>query len=395
MDALPFDIDFREGRSAKQPQPEFPVRIVRHGFWSKGIEMRVIALANQKGGCGKTTTATNLAATLSRLDKRVLLIDNDPQGHATLAFGYRERDFTLSTYDLYLTTDILVEDAFLDIEPNLHLVPAGIELSAVEQTLARESEKEFRLRNSLRRSAMPYDYVLIDCPPSVSLLTFNALLASGEILIPVDPSYYSLQAVRKMRETLSVLREKKGHDIVPHVLMSDFDTRPRFVRKLMEELDDLYDGELMDTIIHHTVRFKEAAGLGQPVVQFDPESRGAMDFHSLARELSDQEVEVGVPALDHWVALLHGPQVTRAGVVFETDFPRAKTVRITGTFCNWSAKGLPLKKREDGIWECHLALEEGRHEYRFIVDGSWLPDPHNSQTAANEFGGANSLVEVS
>jgi chromosome partitioning protein len=356
--------------------------------------MRVIALANQKGGCGKTTTATNLAATLSRLDKKVLLIDNDPQGHATLAFGFRERDFTLSTYDLYLTSDILVEDSFLDISPNLHLIPAGIELSAVEQTLARESEKEYRLRNNLRRSAMPYDYVLIDCPPSVSLLTFNALLASGEIIIPVDPSYYSLQAVRKMRETLSVLREKKGHDIVPHILMSNFDTRPRFVRKIMEELDDLYDGELLDTIVHHTVRFKEAAGSGVPVVQLDPDCRGALDFRNMALELTEQEIQVNVAALDHWVALLHGPQVTSAGVVFEADFPRAKTVRITGTFCNWSAKGLPLKKREDGIWECHMAMDKGNYEYRFIVDGSWLPDPHNTNTAPNEFGGANSLVVV-
>ncbi len=356
--------------------------------------MRVIALANQKGGCGKTTTATNLAASLARLDKKVLLIDNDPQGHASLAFGFRERDFTLSTYDLYLTSDILVEDSFLDIGPNLHLVPAGIELSAVEQTLARESEKEYRLRNNLRRSAMPYDYVLIDCPPSVSLLTFNALLAANEIIIPVDPSYYSLQAVRKMRETLSMLREKKGHDIVPHILMSDFDTRPRFVRSLMEELDELYDGELLNTIVHHTVRFKEAAGSGIPVVQFDPECRGALDFRNMAMELTEQEIQVHVAALDHWVALLHGPQVTKAGVVFEADFPRAKTVRITGSFCSWSAKGFPLKKREDGIWECHMALEEGKYEYRFIVDGSWLPDPHNNQTAPNEFGGANSLVKV-
>ncbi len=356
--------------------------------------MRVVALANQKGGCGKTTSATNLAAALAQLDKKVLLIDNDPQGHSTLAFGFRERDFTLSTYDLYLTSDILVEDAFLEVSPGFHLVPAGIELSAVEMTLAREPKKELRLRDNLRRSAMPYDYVLIDCPPSVSLLTFNALLASGEVLIPVDPSYYSLQAVRKMRETLAVLREKKGHDLVPHVLMSDFDTRPLFVRKVMDELDELYEKELLDTIIHHTVRFKEAAGSGVPIVNYDPESRGAHDFRCLARELAEQEVSVKVEALDHWSALLHGPQVTQAGVCFEADFPRAKTVRITGSFCDWSAKGLPLSRREDGTWECHMALESGQYEYRFIVDGAWLPDPHNTETVANEFGGANSCVIV-
>lgn len=356
--------------------------------------MRVVALANQKGGCGKTTTATNLAAALAQLDKNVLLIDNDPQGHATLAFGFWERDFTLSTNDLYLSSDILVEDAFLSISPQLHLVPAGVDLSAVEMSLAREPEKELRLRHNLRRSSLPYDYVLIDCPPSVSLLTFNALLASGEVVIPVDPSSYSLQAVRKMRETLAVLREQKGHDLVPHILMADFDTRPLFVRRVMDELEELYADELLETIIHHTIRFKEAAGAGVPVILYDAESRGAFDFRQLARELVEQEVSVKVEALDHWSALLHGPQVTAAGVCFEADFPQANSVRITGSFCDWSAKGLPLNRRSDGTWECHLGLETGNYEYRFIVDGAWLPDPHNTETVANEFGGANSMVIV-
>lgn len=356
--------------------------------------MRVVALANQKGGCGKTTTATNLAAALAQLGHKVLLVDNDPQGHATLSFGFRERDFTLSTYDLFLTSDILVEDAFLEIEPGLHLVPAGVELSAVEMALAREPEREVRLRDNLRRSALPYDYILIDCPPSVGLLTFNALLASGEVIIPVDPSCYSLQAVRKMRETLAMLRQKKGHDVVPRILMSGFDTRPLFVRKIMDELAELYPDELMETIIHHTVRFREAAGAGQPVARLDADSRGAHDFRMLAREVAGKESPLAVPALDHWTALLHGPQVTKAGVRFEADFPRARSVRLTGTFCDWSAKGLALTKREDGVWEAYLQLEPGRHQYRFIVDGAWLPDPHNTETVANEFGGANSLLLV-
>ena len=356
--------------------------------------MRVIALANQKGGCGKTTTATNLAAALALNAKKVLLIDNDPQGHATLAFGFRERDFSLSTYDLYLTSDILVEDAFLEAGENLHLLPAGVELAAVEQALAGTTDRELRLREKLRRSALPYDYVLIDCPPAVSLLTFNALLACGEVLVPVDPSVYSLQAARKLHETLAVLREQRGHDVVPRVLMCDYDTRPRFVRTLMAELDTQYERELLDTIIHHTVRFREAAGAGTPVVRLDPESRGAVDFRCLAREIVADEVDVSVTAVDHWVALLHGPQPTGAGVRFEADFPRAKAVRVTGSFCDWSAKGLPLERRDDGIWECHLALEPGNYEYRFIVDGAWLPDPHNTRSAPNEFGGVNSLCVV-
>ncbi len=356
--------------------------------------MRVIAVANQKGGCGKTTTATNLAAALARLEKRVLLVDNDPQGHATLAFGYRERDFTLSTYDLYLTTDVLVEDAFLEIEPGLHLVPAGVELSAVEQVLAREPEKELRLRSSLRRSSMPYDYVLIDCPPSVGLLTFNALLVSSEVIIPVDPSGYSLQAVRKLKETLVVLRDKKGHDVVPHVLISDFDTRPRFCHTLIEELQALYGDELLDTMIHHTVRFKEAAGSGQPVVRYDAGSRGALDFRNLASELTAQETDLTVTALDHWVAMLHGPRVTAQSVCFVADFPRARSVCVTGGFCAWSAKGVAMVRRSDGLWESAIALTEGDHENRYVVDGAWLPDPHNDAVVANEFGGANSLITV-
>jgi chromosome partitioning protein len=356
--------------------------------------MRVVALANQKGGCGKTTTAVNLASALAQLEKKVLLIDNDPQGHATLACGFQERDFSLSTHDLYLTSDILVEDAFLEVGPDFHLVPAGIELSGVEMTLAREPEKEMRLGNNLGRSSLPYDYILIDCPPAVSLLTFNALLACGEVIIPVDPSGFSLQAVGKIRETLSVLKEKKGHEILTHILMVNFDTRPLFVRAIMEELDELYGADVLETVIHHTVKIKEAAAAGAPVTDQDPESRGAFDFRRLAREILDQEVDLQVVALDHWSALLHGPAVSQAGVRFEADFPSARTVRVTGSFCDWSAKGLPLNKREDGLWECHLDLARGQHEYRFIIDGSWLPDPHNSQTVPNEFGGANSLVVV-
>jgi chromosome partitioning protein len=360
----------------------------------KGFVMRVIAIANQKGGCGKTTTAVNLAAALAALDRRVLLLDNDPQGHATLACGLRERDFSLSTYDLYLTTDILVEDAMVEVGPCLHLVPAGVELSAVEPQLAGADQREVRLRDTLRRSQMPYDYVLIDCPPSVGLLTFNALLASGEVILPVDASAYSLQALRKLHETLGVLRQRRGHEVGSRILLSDFDNRPRFGQALVAELEASYGDRLFAAVVHHTVRVPEAAAAGTPVVQYDPESRAARDFRELAREVTGGEADLNVPALDHWAALLHGPEVTATGVRFVADFPRAARVEVTGSFNHWATRGAQLARRDDGFWEAVVPIGAGTHQYRFIVDGTWVPDPHNAQVVSNEFGGANSLVAV-
>ncbi|MFH1845231.1 MAG: AAA family ATPase [bacterium] len=273
-------------------------------------------------------------------------------------------------------------------------MPAGIELSAVEQALAREPEKELRLRKNLRRSAMPYDYVLIDCPPSVGLLTFNALLAASEVIIPVDASYYSLQAVRKLKETLEVLREKRHHDIITRILLVNLDTRPRFTRTLTQEFEDQYGRELLETIIHRTVRFQEAAGAGLSVGRYDPGSRGALDFRNLAQEIVELEVDLSVTAIDHWIELLHGPVVSEESVQFVADFPHAKRVAVTGSFCNWSARGLPLSRRLDGNWECHAALPTGRHQYRYIVDGAWISDPNNTKTVSNEFGETNSLITV-
>lgn len=356
--------------------------------------MRVIALANQKGGCGKTTIAVNLAAALSRLGRRVLLVDNDPQGHATLAMGLGDRDFSLSTYDLYLTSDILVEDARVEVAPRLHLVPAGIELSAVEPRLAGVEGREQRLRDTFRRSELPYDVILIDCPPAVGTLTFNALLTSGEVLVPVDASVYSRQAVAKLQETLDVLRDRRGHDVVPRLLLSSFDLRSRFARGLRDELAADHGDALLSTIINPTVRLREAAAAGMAVLDHDASCRGARDFRDLAQEIVDLDVDLSVAALDHWTALLHGPEPTPEGVRFLASFPRAREVRVTGTFTDWSQQGVPLYRREDGHWECIVPIDAGDHEYRYIVDETWLPDPHNKKLTTNEFGGSNSLLLV-
>ncbi len=357
--------------------------------------MRVIALANQKGGCGKTTTAVNLAATMARLGRRVLLVDNDPQGHATLSLGLGERDFSLSTFDLYLTSDILVEDACVQVAARLDLVPAGIELSAIEPRLAGVAGREHRLRDTFRRSEMPYDIVLIDCPPAVGMLTFNALLTCGEVIVPVEASTYSQQAVRKFLETLDVLRDRRGHEVVPRLLLTNYDLRARYCRTTRDELEAQHGPSVLQTIVHPTVRVREAAAAGKAVIDFDPTCRAAKDFRDLAQEMLELDVDLAVPALDHWTALLHGPEQTPEGVRFVASFPRAVDVRVSGGFCDWSSVGIPLAKRGDGHWECVVPIEPGDHEYRFIVDGTWLPDPHNARACSNEFGGSNSLVSVS
>jgi len=356
--------------------------------------MRVIALANQKGGCGKTTAATNLAASLAESEQRVLLLDNDPQGHATLASGLGEGDFAASAYDLYLSLDARIEDIRRPVAPNLDLIPAGIELSAVEQALAGEPGREWRLRRALERSALPYDVVLIDCPPSVGLLTFNALLASGEVVVPVDPSAQSAQAVRKFRETLAVLGERRGHQPRPRVLLSNYDPRSRFAREFAADLARDCGDLLLDAVIHHTVRLKEAVVAGLAVGRLDPASRGALDFRRLATELLERGAELSEPLAAAERAGEAGPHLTSAGVRFAGRFPEARAVRVTGSFADWKAEGEPLTPTGDGEWEAVLPVPPGRHEYRFIVDGAWVPDPQNAEAVPNDFGGVNSLLVV-
>ncbi|MFO7653151.1 MAG: AAA family ATPase [Candidatus Krumholzibacteriia bacterium] len=356
--------------------------------------MRVMALVNQKGGCGKTTVAANLAAALSRLDLRVLLIDNDPQGHAGLAFGFRESDFALSTYDLYLTGDIRVEDAALEVAPRLHLVPAGVELSAVEAALAGVPGREERLLRCLRRSKRCYDWVLLDCPPGVGMLTFNALLCCDEALVPVDASHQSLQAVARLRDTLTVLHDQKRHEVTPRLLLSNVDMRLRYVHDLVQELEAHHGDALLETIIHPTVRLKEAFRAGRSIFDHDPASRAALDFRRLADEICAGDAEVRAHESERWAALPPGPAVTGDEVLFVADFPAARSVSITGTFCGWSPAGLELARRPDGLWERRVPVPPGAHEYLYMVDGVWLADPHNAAVVANEFGGENSVLTV-
>jgi len=356
--------------------------------------MRIVSVANQKGGCGKTTITVNLASALANLGARVLVVDNDPQGHATIGMGLMPAEFSLSTRDLYLTSDVLVEDVRHEIKEQLDLVPTDVALSTVEQELSGEERRVQRLVEVFARSEMPYDIVFVDNPPNVGLLTFNALMASAEALVPVDPGRFTMDAVERLRETLCLLEDERGHHVRMHILANGFDLRTRFGRELLERLAMNYPGSLLDTQIHRTVRLREAADLGRPVDDHDRRCRAVLDFQGLAEEFWSLPADLEVDGVDAWDALLHGPRARNAGVCFEVELPAAREVAITGDFTDWSVEGIALERSGDGIWRLELPLESGVFEYKYIVDGVWKVDPENPERVRNSYGQLNSVLTV-
>ncbi len=357
--------------------------------------MRTISVINQKGGCGKTTIAINLASALGELEKRVLLIDLDPQSHASLGLAVTYHDVQYTTYDLLRNPRIMVKHAVFSINPFLDVIPSSPILSAVEQELAGKPGRETRLASKLTRLNGDYDYIIIDSPPNVGLLTFNALLASNEVIIPIEPSYFSLQGLSRMRETLELLENETKHKTRIHVIVNNIEKRTRFSRDIVNELERHHENILLDCIISHSVKYKEAALRGVSIFEMPRAEKLKWEFLSFARELEEKKVSVlEIEDIGDWMTKLHGPRLVDKGVIFSIDAPNATSVSLTGEFTNWSHEGLKMMKNTDEIWKITMHLDPGDYEYRFIVDGVWIRDPNNVDTVLNEFGQENSLLIV-
>ncbi len=357
--------------------------------------MRTISVINQKGGCGKTTVAINLAAAFVEMGKRVLLVDLDPQSHASIGLSVVPEELDYSTYDLMMNPRLKVNDTVFAVDDNLHLIPSSSVLSAVEQELSGKTARETRLLSKLARTADRYDYAIIDSPPNVGLLTFNALIAASEVIIPIDPSYFSLQGLQKLRETLDLLEYETKHKILVHVLATNVEKRTTFCRNVIYELERQHGGVLMDTIVSHSVRYKEAALRGEPIFRMNGVDRLKNEFLSLAREIENRVSVIDTDDIEDWMVRLHGPRRVDEGILFVIDAPNAESVRLTGEFTNWSREGIRMDRNsEDGLWKAMLHLEPGEYEYRFIVDGVWIKDPGNADSVLNEFGQENSLLIV-
>lgn len=246
----------------------------------------ILAIANQKGGVGKTTTAVSLAAALAEQGLQILLVDFDPQGNASSGLGLRAADDAPSMYDV-VVEDVPLEAAVVPTsQTRLHLAPSTVDLAGAEVQLVNAYSREHRLRRVLDTARSRYDTILIDCPPSLGLLTVNAMTAADGIIVPIQSEYFALEGLGTLRRNAHLIRQElnPGLEITGFVLTMT-DSRTKLSQQVIQEVEDHFAERVFDTRIPRTVRLAEAPGFGQPITQFDPGSRGAMAYRRLAREV--------------------------------------------------------------------------------------------------------------
>ena len=418
--------------------------------------MRTIAVVNQKGGCGKTTISINLSSALAEMGHKTLLIDMDPQSHCAVGLAVPEEQVEQSIYDVLISKSrnepIRLSEILWQISDNLELAPASIDLSAFEQQMTGIIDREMCLAHVLESVKNSYDYVIVDCPPAVGLLTFNALRAASDVIVPVETGYFALHGLSKQLETLKILCQRCDHNINVNVLASMYDIRTKMAREILSELRGNFSEKMFKTTVNFNTKIKEASSFGQPICEYDPASKGQMDFKMLAQEIvqhqtkkqtheivnsltekldkitidanellkttkpaKTQMFKTNVPSpapavtetsepetveqpkqqLSTKLSDYYGVNQINDAVMFVTLYPHAKNVAIAGDFNNWQPEKTDMTKvGQSGVWQTKIKLNPGRYRYRLVVDGQWQQDPYNETVEANPFGEHNSILEV-
>jgi chromosome partitioning protein len=251
---------------------------------------RIIAIANQKGGVGKTTTCINLAASLAATKRRVLMIDIDPQGNATMGSGIDKSGLESSTYDVLIGGADIASAVVPAAEGGYMVLPSNQELSAAEIELLGQPNREFRLRDAIQKFAESFDYVLIDCPPAINMLTVNALIAADHVLIPMQCEYYALEGLSALVDTIEQIRDSANPSLSIHgILRTMFDPRNNLANEVSAQLEEHFGDRVYRTVIPRNIRLAEAPSFGLPALYHDKYSRGALAYLALAGEINRRE----------------------------------------------------------------------------------------------------------
>lgn len=360
--------------------------------------MRVISIANQKGGCGKTTTSVNLSAALALNGKKVLLVDLDPQSHATLGLNITADHSIYNVLSNFTNKKSRLRDIIRPVSVNFDIAPSSIILSTLEQELTGEISRESRLKDTLERFAHSYDYILIDCPPNLGILTINAIRASNEIIIPVEASRFSLEGLDQLVEIINLVKDRLDHDVDYKILVTNFDSRLRHSFKILDEIRNNFKKRLFSTIVHVNVKLKEAQSEGLHIFNYDKYCRGAKDYFSMSREIITQESASGLAdmqTLDKTMeAIIRRELPKLTEVVFSIHGPGIKEAYVAGEFNNWQADENSRMELNEGTWRKSLNLMPGRYRYRFVLDGKWIEDVQNPNRELNPYGELDSYIEV-
>jgi chromosome partitioning protein len=266
---------------------ETPAPLEKHG------PARILAMANQKGGVGKTTTTINLGAALAEYGRRVLLVDFDPQGALSVGLGVNANNLDMSIYNLLMQDDVTIFDIMVKTNVDgLHLLPANIDLSAAEIQLVNEVAREMALARLLRPVLKEYDFILIDCQPSLGLLALNALTCAHGVLIPLECEFFSLRGVALLLDTIDKVRERLNFDLeLEGILATMYDSRTTHSRQVLQRVVEAFGDKVYQTVITKTVKFPESTVAGAPITTLDPASSGARNYRQLAREVIAQQAE--------------------------------------------------------------------------------------------------------